>query len=426
MDLKIIITVGIFVCVYIIISLELINKASIALFGASLILLLKIIPAKTALSKIDLNVIALLISMMVIVNIVKETGIFQYVAIKTAKLVQGEPFSILLLLMLLTAIFSAFLDNVTTILILSPLSILIAVELGISPVPFLITQAIASNIGGTSTLIGDPPNIMIAYATSLSFNDFLVNLGPLIIIIMLTCILVTVVFFRKTLVVPFERRARIMQFDESSSITDRPFLYKALFVLMLVIVGFLLHDTIHVGPAVIAMTGATLLLIISKSNPDEYFAEIEWITIFFFTGLFIMVGALEELKIIEFLGDRIIAASGNNINAAVFSIIWGSGILSGFIDNIPFVATMIPLIKVLNANYGASIGHVLWWSLSAGACLGGNLTLVGATANVISAGIAQKNGFKITFLEFTRYGIVYTLVSLIVTSIYIYFRYLLL
>jgi Na+/H+ antiporter NhaD/arsenite permease-like protein len=216
-----------------------------------------------------------------------------------------------------------------------------------------------------------------------------------------------------------------MEFDESKAITDKVFLYRSLFVLFLVIAGFLLHSTIHVGPAVIAMSGATLLLIVSKCNPDKYFAEIEWITIFFFTGLFILVGTLEELKIIEFLGHKIIDFSGNNIKAASFTIIWGSGILSGFIDNIPFVATMIPLIKVLNASYGPAIGNVLWWALSSGACLGGNFTLIGASANVISAEIATKNGYKITFLEFTKYGIIYTLPSLIITSIYIYLRYLL-
>jgi Na+/H+ antiporter NhaD/arsenite permease-like protein len=424
MDIRIIMTIALFVIVYVIISMDLINKAYITLFGASLLLVLKILPLETAFRKIDLHVISLLISMMILVDIVKKTGVFQYVAIKSAKMVKGDPLKILVLLMIITAGFSAFLDNVTTILILSPLSILIATELRISPIPFLITQAIASNIGGTATLIGDPPNIMIAYGAGLTFNDFLINLSPLILVIVVVAVFMTAALFKKKLEVPPELRSRIMEFNESKSIPDRLFLIESLAVLSLVIMGFLLHDVIKLDTAVIAIFGATILLITTRSKPDEVFSGVEWTTIFFFAGLFIMVGALEELKIIEFLAKKITALSEGNIRIATFTTIWGSGILSGFIDNIPFVATMIPLIKILNLSFEPSTGNVLWWSLSAGACLGGNLTLIGASANVVSAGIASKSGFSVSFIEFTKYGIIYTLISLVITTLYIYLRYL--
>jgi Na+/H+ antiporter NhaD/arsenite permease-like protein len=309
-------------------------------------------------------------------------------------------------------------------LVLAPLSILIAVELGISPAPFLITQAIASNIGGTATLIGDPPNIMIGYSVGLSFNDFIIHVAPLITVIMAASAGLTLLLFREKLTVHDTRRARIMDLDESQSITDRPFFYKASAILGLVIAGFISYDIIKVDPSIVALFGATVLLMISGKKPDIYFGEVEWVTIFFFIGLFIMVGALEETGVIRFLGNKLAGASGTNLPLASFIIIWGSGILSGFIDNIPFVATMIPLIKIMNAHFGASAGNVLWWCLSTGACLGGNLTLIGAAANVTTADISTRNGYPITFGEFTRYGILYTILALILTSAYIYLRYL--
>jgi Na+/H+ antiporter NhaD/arsenite permease-like protein len=424
MEYKVIVSVVVFLFVYLAISLDLINRATAALLGASIILMFKVIPIQTALAKIDMNIVILLISMMITVSIIRETGFFQYVAIRAAKMAKGDPLRLIILLMIITAIFSAFLDNVTTILVLSPLSVLIAVELGISPVPFLITQAIASNIGGTSTLIGDPPNIMIGYNTGLSFNDFLFNLGPLIILIMSTAIGITFFLFRNKLKVLNERRARIMDFNESEAITNYPFLYKSLSVFFLVLVGFLLHDKLNIGLSAIALFGATILLILSGDKPESHFIEIEWVTIFFFIGLFVMVGALEEVGVIKFLGQKLAGFSGNNTFVASFSIIWGSGFLSGFIDNIPFVATMIPLIKIMNAHFGPGTGNVLWWSLSTGACLGGNFTLIGAAANVITAGIATRNGHHISFREFTRYGFIYAFVSLLISSLYIYLRYL--
>ncbi len=425
MEYKVIISIGVFLLAYLAISFDWLNRATAALLGASIILMFRVIPIETALAKIDMNIVILLISMMITVSIIRETGFFQYVAIRTAKLAKGDPLRLIVFLMIITAVFSAFLDNVTTILVLSPLSVLIAVELGISPVPFLITQAIASNIGGTATLIGDPPNIMIGYNTGLSFVEFLFNLGPLIFLIMTAAVVITIFLYRNKLAVQNERRARIMDFDESEAITNRPFLYKSLIVFSLVIVGFLLHDVINIGLSAIALFGATLLIILSGDKPESHFLEIEWITIFFFIGLFVMIGALEETRVIAFLGQKLSNISENNIFIASFSIIWGSGILSGFIDNIPFVATMIPLIEIMNTHFGQDAGNVLWWSLSTGACLGGNMTLIGAAANVIAAGISARNGHPISFIEFTKIGVIYTIVSLIISSMYIYLRYLL-
>jgi Na+/H+ antiporter NhaD/arsenite permease-like protein len=424
MEYHVAVAVTVFVIAYIIISLELINRAITTLLAGSFIIALGVLPVDVAYSKIDMKVILLLIAMMIIVSIMRDTGLFQYIAIKTAKFAKGDPLRIIVLLMVITGLISTVLNNVTTMLVLAPLSILIAVELGISPVPFLVTQAIASNIGGTATLIGDPPNIMIGYSVGLSFNDFLINLGPLILVIMGAGAGITILIFRKELIVHNERRARIMEFDESQSITDRSYFYKASAILGLVILGFILYDYIKVDPSVVALLGATFLLLISNKKPDAYFAEVEWVTIFFFIGLFIMVGALEETGIIRFLGNKLAYFAEGNLSLASFIIIWGSGILSGFIDNIPFVATMIPLIKIMNSHFGAAAGNILWWSLSTGACLGGNLTLIGAAANVSTADIAARNGYPISFWEFTKFGIIYTIMALIITSIYIWLRYL--
>ncbi len=424
MDLHAALAIIVFVAVYIVLSLELINRATAALFGAAVILALRVIPVEDAYASIDMNVILLLVSMMIMVNILRETGLFQYVALRTVKFAQGNPIRIIVLLMVVTGLFSTILNNVTTMLVLSPLSILIAVELGVSPMPFLVTQAIASNIGGTATLIGDPPNLMIGYSEGLTFNDFLFNLGPLVLIIMAVSAVLTVAIFGRSLTVSNERRARVMEFDESTAITNRPFLFKSLAVLALVIAGFVFYDFIRIDPSVVALLGATTLILLSGDKPGGSFAEVEWVTIFFFIGLFILVGSLEETGVVGFLGRKLADFAGNNLTLASISIIWGSGILSGFIDNIPFVATMIPLIKVLNAHYSPAAGNVLWWSLSSGACLGGNLTLVGAAANVTTADVAARNGYPISFMEFTKYGALYTVISLLITSIYMYLRYL--
>lgn len=426
MNWHFIVAIAVFSVLYILISTEKFNKTILALFGGAVFLVLGIIDQEKAFFEhADWNVIILLISMMVIVGITKRTGLFQYVAIKAAKAARGNPVMILILLSVITAVFSAFLDNVTTVLILTPVTILIAVELGISPVPFIISEAIASNIGGTATLIGDPPNIMIGSAAGLNFMDFLVNLAPVIIIILaLFCLYAYFVFGRK-LQVSNERRARIMDFNEKQAITDKVLLVKSVVVLGLVIVGFLVHSFIHAEPATIALAGAAVLMLLTDRHEVEaFFHEVEWGTIFFFLGLFIMVGGLVEVGAIKLLAGKLMEWTHGDISVTSIVVVWFSGIFSAIVDNIPYVATMIPLVQDIGNTVGKEAVLPLWWALSLGACLGGNGTLIGASANVVSAGIAGKSGYKISFLEFTKYGAVFMLISLAVSTVYIWFRFL--
>lgn len=415
-----------FILLFILISLEVINKTILALLGAVLFIGMGIIHQHQAYQEIDWNVIFLLIGMMVIVGITKRSGLFQFIAIKSAKLVNGDPIKILILFSLITAVLSALLDNVTTVLILTPVIILISVELGLRPIPFIISSALASNIGGMATLIGDPPNIMIGSAAGLGFTDFLVNLGPLALILMVVHSLLILVFFRKELHVSMERRARIMEFDEKASISDKVLLVKSLSVLFLVLVMFLLHGVTGLEPSTIALGGAAILMLLAGGEEvEEFFHEVEWSTIFFFIGLFIMVGGLVELGVINFLAEKYLELTAGNLRITAESIIWVSGFLSAFLDNIPYVATMLPLVERLGQDMGAVAIEPVWWSLAIGACLGGNGTLIGASANVVSAGISGRSGYKISFMEFTRYGMIVMLVTLLFSSVYVYLRYLL-
>ncbi|MBN2657720.1 MAG: ArsB/NhaD family transporter [Spirochaetales bacterium] len=414
-----------FVLLFILISLEVVNKTILALLGAVLFIATGIINEHAAYAEIDWNVIFLLIGMMVIVGITKKSGLFQYIAIKSAKMVNGDPVQILILFSLITAVLSALLDNVTTVLILTPVIILISVELGLSPVPYIISSTLASNIGGMATLIGDPPNIMIGSAAGLGFHDFLVNLGPLVLILMVLHSLTVFLLFRKDLSVSMERRARIMEFDENASISDKSLLIKSLIVLALVLLMFLLHGVTGLEPSTVALGGAALLmLLVGGEEVEEFFHEVEWSTIFFFIGLFIMVGGLVELGVINFLAVKYLQLTGGNVLVTAESIIWVSGFLSAFLDNIPYVATMIPLVERLGEHIGQVAVQPVWWALAIGACLGGNGTLIGASANVVSAGISGRSGYRISFLEFTRYGMISMISTLLVSSLYVYLRYL--
>lgn len=412
-----IIAIIIFLGIYVSISFEFVNKTIAVLIGASTYLLFHVLNQEAAFAMIDWNVIFLLIGMMIIVGITKQSGLFEFIAIHTAKKAKGDPIVIMLAMMGITAVLSAFLDNVTTILIITPVSILIAVELGLSPIPFIISQAVASNIGGTATLIGDPPNIMIGSAANLSFLDFLVNLTPVVLLSLVVVSGVFFLFFRKELHVANERKARIMEFDESRLIKNKAMLIKSLSVLGAVILGFLLHGALEIEPATIAIAGAAVLMLLTdKHEVDEAFHQVEWATIFFFIGLFILVGGLVELGIIRSLSQLVLTATKGNIELTGFSILWVSGFLSSFLDNIPYVATMIPLLKDMAQELGQSNMEPLWWALSMGACFGGNGTLIGASANVVSAGIANKSGFKISFLTFTKYGFVAMLLTLMIST----------
>ena len=426
MDIKTTFGIVTFILSFIIISTEKINKTIIVVAGASIFILTAILHQAEAFESVDWNVIFLLVGMMIIVGIVKQTGLFQYIAIKLVKAAKGNPYRILIYLSFTTAVFSALADNVTTILILVPITILIAVELGITPLPFIISEIIASNVGGTATLIGDPPNIMIGSAAEISFLDFLINLTPLIVILMLVFSIFTYFVWGRKMFVTNERKARIMEFNEKKFIKNKPLLIKSVTILALVITGFVFHAMLGLEAATIALSGASLLMLVSgEKEIEHFFHEVEWETIFFFIGLFIMVGGLTELGIIRTMSSWLLSFTQGDIKSTTYIVLWSSGILSGIIDNIPFVATMIPLIKDFGQDIpnGVTLIMPIWWSLSVGACLGGNATLIGASANVVSAGMAEKSGYKISFLEFTKYGIIITLINLAISSVYIYFKF---
>ncbi|PKL26465.1 MAG: hypothetical protein CVV47_00605 [Spirochaetae bacterium HGW-Spirochaetae-3] len=418
------IALAIFAVAMIAITTEKVNKTSAAILGGMLMVIFGIESQSKAFSYIDWNVIFLLIGMMIITNITKRTGLFQYIAIRLAKLARGEPVAIIIMLSVATAVISALLDNVTTVLILVPITFLIAVELNVAPTPFVIALALASNVGGTATLIGDPPNIMIGSAAGLGFVDFLTTTAPIVAIDIVALCGFIFVAFRKSLVVSNERKARIMAFDDTKAIEDKPLLVKSLIVLGSVTAAFVLHSSLGIEPATIALSGAAVLLIASGTHDVEtILGEIEWTTIMFFLGLFMLVGGLVETGLMTQVSSSLLGATTGHMTATTMLVLWASGTLSGFLDNIPFVATMIPLIQDMGATLGARTIEPLWWALSLGACLGGNGTLIGASANVVSVGISRKNGNPISFWDFTKYGAVYTLLSLVLSSLYMLIRF---
>nr|WP_037464891.1 ArsB/NhaD family transporter [Shimazuella kribbensis] len=424
--------IGIFFIIYAFIITEKWNRAVISLLGASVMILVGIIDVhKVFTHYIEWNTIALLIGMMILVTITNTTGVFQWLAIKTAKLVRGNPIHLLMMLSLLTAAVSALLDNVTTVLLIVPITFSITRILKVNPVPYLISEVIASNIGGTATLIGDPPNIMIGAANKhLTFNAFLMNLGPIAVIILFTTLLMLYFIYRNKLTVTEEDRQKLANLDENESIENIPLMKKSLFVLGLTIVGFTLHSILHVEASVIAFVGASLLLLIglNEHQIEKTFASVEWTTIFFFAGLFTLVGGLQEVGVIKYVAQQVLNLTNGDLSLAAIYILWISGIASATIDNIPFVATMIPLIQEMANSLGVSVNapaiNTLWWSLALGACLGGNGTILGASANVIVASLAAKEGRGFSYMEFLKIGAPITLVSLIITHIYIFIRYL--
>jgi len=420
--------------VYAIIMAEKFNRAVLSLLGAGLMILCGVLNQQQAVAGIDFNTIGLLTGMMVIVAISQKTGMFQYVAIKASKIVKGEPWGILVMLSLVTAVFSALLDNVTTVLLVAPVTLLITDALGVRPYPYLFALILASNIGGTATLIGDPPNIMIGSAAHLSFSDFLVNLTPIIPVIFIVVIGVIWFMFGRDLKASDEKKQLIMRFDEDEAIKDVPLLKKSLFVLTLVISGFTVAHTLHLEPATIAMFGAALLLLLqSWGQPlhdkdhayEGIMAEVEWTTIFFFVGLFIIVTGVEHTGVIAMLGEKTLEMTGGDFTATAGAILWVSAVASALIDNIPFVATMIPLIQSMGPTFGGDEALIpLWWALALGACLGGNGSLIGASANLIVAGFAQRAGHPIAFLTFMKHAFLIMLLTVGISHIYLYLRYL--
>ncbi|MBQ3102486.1 ArsB/NhaD family transporter [bacterium] len=417
---------------YIFIALEKIPKVTVALIGAGLTLLLGLVSQNKVVNDtlnphyfanfVDFNVIFLLVSMMILVLITTKSGVFTWLANELLKLTKGSPTKILFALGLFTAVVSAFLDNVTTVILVMPITFAIAKQLNINPVPILITEIMASNIGGTSTLIGDPPNIIIGSAAGFSFMDFVVELAPVVAIILFVVLGFFALVFRKDLVATEENMKKVASIDNSKTITDKKHMIRSMSVLGLVIAGFMLHDIIHIDTYVIAMVGACILMLFEK--PTELLEKIEWNTIFFFIGLFIIIGGLEASGGIKLMADWLLKVTSGSQEATSMVILWGSGIISGIIDNIPYTATMSPMLVEVQKTMGAEYTYPLWWALSLGACLGGNMTIIGAAANVIVSENAAKEGYPIGFMQFMKYGVPVVLISLIISTVYIYFRFL--
>ena len=423
-----------FAITYVVVMTEKVNRAIVSLLAAGLMIVLGVLNQEAAIRGIDFNTIGLLIGMMVIVAITRQSGVFQFMAIWAAKKVDARPWGILVMIALVTAVTSALLDNVTTVLLVAPVTLLITEELKVSPYPYLFAMIFSSNIGGTSTLIGDPPNIMIGSATGLTFNDFAYNLLPVIVVIMAVTLIPIYFIWGRHLKAAPEDRQRVMQFNEREAITDPRLLKQCLSVIGLVIGGFVFAKALHLEAATVAMTGAALLLLLANLGRDaehqskhvlDAFNEVEWITIFFFVGLFIVVHGVDSTGLLKLLADKMLALTGGNLTATSMIILWSSAILSAIIDNIPFVATMIPLIKAMAPTFGGPEGLMpLWWALSLGACLGGNGTLIGASANLVVAGFAERAGQPIRFMQYTLMAFPIMLMSIAISMVYLYWRYL--
>ena len=421
--LQIYFATAVFLITYAIIVSEKIHRAVIALVGAALIAVFKILDPEEAVHAIDFNTIGLLVGMMIIVGITRQTGVFEFLAIKAAKSSKGEPLKIMAALSLVTAVLSALLDNVTTVLLIVPVTFAIAQKLRISPIPILIAEIIASNIGGTATLIGDPPNIMIGSATHLGFMDFVINLTPIVVVIYVCTLTLLRLIYRSQLVADPERQKTIMELNEHDELKDMRLLKKCMFVLALTVFGFVIHQYVHLESSVVALTGASLLLLISREDPEHALHNVEWPVIFFFIGLFVLVGSLEKVGVIEAIAAAALDVTGGVMLPTAMLILWMSGIASAFVDNIPFVATMIPLIKNMGQMMGVTDPTALnffWWSLSLGACLGGNGTIIGASANVVVIGMAEKRGSHITFVKFFVVAFPLMIMSLVLASAYMY------
>lgn len=419
--------IAIFVLAYALIATEKLSRIAIVLGGAAAMVIIGATDADKAFyshkTGIDWNVIFLLLGMMIIVGIIHKTGLFEFLAIKAIKLAKGSPKKTLVYLVILTAIASAILDNVTTILLVVPMTIIVCKKLNVLPIPFLLAEVFASNIGGAATLVGDPPNIIIASRANLSFNDFLIHMAPLVILVMIVITPFMVYMFRGELVNTLEDRAKIHDLDEYASLKDRTLLKKSLLVLTLVMLAFVLHTALHIEPAVIALLGAGILVAISGLKPRDYIQDVEWGTLIFFAGLFIMVGALVNVGALAKFADFLQEQLGDQTKLTAGVLIGISAILSGIIDNIPYVAAMSPVVLELSQSVPAAQGDVLWWSLAFGADFGGNLTIIGASANVVAIGLAHRAGYKISFWKFAKYGIPVTLVSIAMVYPYIFLRY---
>ena len=415
-----------FVAAYVLIATERIHRVAAALWGAAAMVVLGVADSQSAFfdeeTGVEWNVIFLLLGMMIIVSVLRRTGVFEYLAIWAAKRARGKPFAVMVMLVVITAVASALLDNVTTVLLVAPVTLLVCDRLGVPPIPFLIAEAMASNIGGTATLVGDPPNIIIAARAGLSFNDFIIHLAPVVLVLLVVFIGMCRVLFRSAFQYDPERAAAVMDLDEREAIENPRLLVVSLGVLALVLVAFVLHSALHVEPSIVALLGAGALVALTRLEPSDYLSEVEWPTLVFFAGLFVMVGGLVEVGVVDDLGHTLAEAVGDRYLLAGTVVIWASALLSAIIDNIPYVATMSPIIDGL-VQSGGEPAKPLWWALALGADLGGNATAVGASANVVVLGIAARNGHRISFWEFTKYGLVVTPVTVAIAWGYLVLRY---
>lgn len=424
-----VIAVAVFVVAFVLIATDRVHKTAVALVGAAIVVLLPVISSDDVFfsheTGIDWDVIFLLLGMMIIVSVLRQTGVFEYVAIWSAKRARGSPLRIMILLVVVTAVASALLDNVTTVLLIAPVTLLVCDRLAINAAPFLMAEAFASNIGGTATLVGDPPNIIISSKAGLSFNDFLIHLTPIVIIVMVVLIVLLPRLFPGAFTVDPERVADVMSLEEKEAIRNPRLLIECGVVLVAVFAAFIGHSALHMEPSIVALLGAGILVVVSRLEHTEYLSSVEWETLLFFAGLFVMVGALVKTGVMKKLAHLAITATGGNVLVATMVILVASMLISGFVNNVPYAAAMTPIVGDLApALAGHADPGVLWWSLALGTDFGGNLTAVGASANVIVIGMAARSDNPISFGEFTRKGAVVTTVSVVLAATYLYLRYL--
>lgn len=421
MNLQQMIAVGVFLLVMAAIISEKVHRSVAALAGAVVLLLTHVLTIETAADYVDLNTIGVLVGMMLFVAVVKSSGLFEYIAIWSAKLTRGQPMAILAVFAVITAVLSAFLDNVTTVLLIGPMTIAITQILEVNPVPFLLSQIMASNIGGTATLIGDPPNIMIGSAAGLSFADFIVNTGPVVLIILAVVVATFFLMYRGNLHVESENMEKVLTLDEKLTIKDASLLRKSVIMIVLVVVGFIFHAQLGIESATVALTAAGVMLLIGGQDAEDVILGVEWSTILFFIGLFVVVGGLNSTGVIAMLANGMLELVGDNEVLAIVLVLWASALISAFLDNIPFVATLIPMIQTM--QQGGMDVLPLWWALSLGACLGGNGSLIGASANVVLAGVSAKNGYPITFMSYLKKGFPLMLLSVAICTVYLLIRF---
>ena len=409
--------IAVFVLALALIASERVDRTKVALLGGTIVILAGTLDQEQAIEAIDFNTIGLLVGMMIMVRVTETTGVYTWLAIRAAQISRGRPLAVVLALSITTAVLSAFLDNVTTILLMVPITFLLADALDVDPVPLIVIEIVASNLGGTATLIGDPPNILIAGHTGLSFGAFIAHLAPIVVLTLVIIIPGLYLAFRSRLQIEPQARERVMSLDAAKSIEDAAEAKRTVPILILAILVFFIHKALHIEPATVALAGASLMLMVSRQSLHESIASIEWLTLFFLIGLFVMVGALEETGALEEVANGIADATGGDRVAELLGILWVSAIGSGLVDNIPFTAAMIPVVDTLAED------DAYWWALSLGACFGGNATIVAAACNVAASGMAAKAGNPIGFVFFLRYGIPVTLVSLILATAYVLLRY---